>query len=102
MQRELDDFEGWNNSKEMKSSTEKCKIMSLGSNKNFHCRDSPSVDAKGEKCVDNSWDRLGKRYVHLHISQEEFLSGEDKYARYYYINIIISVACYGSFWFPCS
>lgn len=58
MQRELDDLEDWNNSKEMKSSTEKCKVTSLGSNKNFHCRDSSCVDDKGEKHVDNSWDGL--------------------------------------------
>lgn len=54
MQRELDDLEDWNNSKEMKSSTEKCKVTSLGSNKNFHYRDSLSVDDEGEKHVDNS------------------------------------------------
>lgn len=78
MQRELDDLEDWINSKEMKSSSEKCKVTSLRSNKSFYCRDSPSVDDKGEK---HPWDRLWKKKPHLPIPQEEFLSGEGKYAR---------------------
>lgn len=95
MQRELDDLEDWNNSKEMKPSTEKCKVTSLRSNKNFHYRDSPSVDDKGEK---NTWIIHGTRSekgMHTFTYPRRSFFQEK-------VNMPGTVASYRLFWSPCS